>query len=559
MAKRTLRIVALAIGALLVATGAASARARVEVAADAQPMELNVKNIAVQEVFKLIAEAGGFNVAISGDVKGSVTLSVDDIQPLDLLNLVVGVVDAAYVVENDAVWVMTRDDYENRYGEAFVDNLVSRTVVLEQAQVKDVMGSVKTLLGDRAIIKPDIAGNAITVKASPRLVREAVDMLRVMDSPMATRAYQLNALPSRTAADMLGRVVSDQATIVEDPVGQRLLVRSSEMELDRIDGIIGQLDQGDGITPAVIDLHHVDPDTLADALRPHLTPDLGSIHADRHARRVVVVDHPRVVSVLRELAAAFDVPRRQVLLEARILQVTTSREVRSGIDWSVVQDRVNLTGNFPALVATDPGLRGDFGELSSLNYEVLVEALETFGDTELLSSPRLMVVDGGTGFIHVGSQVPYKTIDTRETPAGSITQFEKVVIVEVGVRLEVAVRLQGDDMIAMNVKPEVSSVTSYSYDVPVVDNATTDSSLLVADGNTIILGGLVKDEKRTTRKGVPLLSRIPLLKYLFSANVDETYKSEMVILITPRILTGRESFASEMTRLGVDRFVEDGS
>jgi general secretion pathway protein D len=170
-----------------------------------------------------------------------------------------------------------------------------------------------------------------------------------------------------------------------------------------------------------------------------------------------------------------------------------------------------------------------------------------------------MVVDGGTGFIHVGSQVPYKTIDTRETPAGSITQFEKVVIVEVGVRLEVAVRLQGDDMIAMNVKPEVSSVTSYSYDVPVVDNATTDSSLLVADGNTIILGGLVKDEKRTTRKGVPLLSRIPLLKYLFSANVDETYKSEMVILITPRILTGRESFASEMTRLGVDRFVEDGS
>ena len=76
---------------------------------------------------------------------------------------------------------------------------------------------------------------------------------------------------------------------------------------------------------------------------------------------------------------------------------------------------------------------------------------------------------------------------------------------------------------------------------------------------SIILGGLVKDEKRTTRKGVPLLSRIPLLKYLFSANVDETYKSEMVILITPRILTGRESFASEMTRLGVDRFVEDGS
>ena len=103
------------------------------------------------------------------------------------------------------------------------------------------------------------------------------------------------------------------------------------------------------------------------------------------------------------------------------------------------------------------------------------------------------------------------------------------------------------------------TISNTTNSAAMTDNATTDSSLLVQDGNTIILGGLVKDEKRTTRKGVPLLSRIPLLKYLFSANVDETYKSEMVILITPRILTGRESFAGEMTRLGLDRFAEDGS
>lgn len=551
MAKRTLRIVAVAIGALLLGAPLAAVGATVPVAADAAPMELNVKNVSVQEVFKLIAEAGGFNIAIGGDVKGSVTLSVTNIKPADLLNLVVGVVDAAYVVENDAVWVMTRDGYEARYGEPFVDNLVSRTVVLRQAQVKDVMASVKTLLGDRAIVKPDLVGNSITVKASPRLAAEAVEMLKVMDSPMGTRAYQLHALPAEAAADMLKRVVSDQATIVEDEVGQRLLVRGSEAELDRIDGIVELMDSGEGMGSTVIEVRHAHPDTLADALRAHLTPDLGMIHSDRQARRLVVIDHPRVVGTLRTLAEAFDIPRRQVLLEARILQVTTSREIRSGIDWSVVQDKVNLTGTFPALVATDPGVRGDFGDLSSQNYQVLVEALEEFGDTELLSSPRLMVIDGGTGFIHVGSQVPYKTIDTRETSAGTINQFEKVVIVEVGVRLEVTITLQGDDLIGMKVRPEVSSVVGFSDDVPVVDNATTDSSLLVSDGNTVILGGLVKDEVRHTRKGIPILSRIPLIKYLVSSNVEEKYKSEMVILITPRILTGHENFAHEETRLGM--------
>ena len=99
-------------------------------------------------------------------------------------------------------------------------------------------------------------------------------------------------------------------------------------------------------------------------------------------------------------------------------------------------------------------------------------------------------------------------------------------------------------MVSLYVKPEVSSVVGFSDDVPVVDNATTESALMVQDGNTVILGGLVKDEVRTTRKGVPILAGIPIIKYLFSSNVDEKKKSELVILITPRIMTGREQLGS---------------
>jgi type II secretory pathway component GspD/PulD (secretin) len=95
------------------------------------------------------------------------------------------------------------------------------------------------------------------------------------------------------------------------------------------------------------------------------------------------------------------------------------------------------------------------------------------------------------------------------------------------------------------VRPEVSSVSGYSDGIPIVDAATTDSALLVEDGNTVILGGLIKDEQRTVRKGVPVLASIPLLKYLFSSNSEETYKSELVILLTPRIMTGREEYVQE--------------
>ena len=100
-------------------------------------------------------------------------------------------------------------------------------------------------------------------------------------------------------------------------------------------------------------------------------------------------------------------------------------------------------------------------------------------------------------------------------------------------------------MISMKVRPEVSAVVGFSDDVPVVESSIVDSSLIIESGNTVILGGLIKDEKRTTRKGVPILSSIPLIKYLFSSNVNEDIQGEMVILLTPRIMTGREEYVPE--------------
>ena len=538
MARGTLRTLALIVlltgtlGGLLI-PGAARA---------VTPMDLNVKNVSALEVLKLIAESGDFDIVIGAGVKGSVTLTVNDMDPRDLLEVVVGVIDVAYVEERGAVWVMTHEAYERRYGEPFADSRISRTVVLQRAQVKDVMPTLTALLGEKAVLKPDLNGNVITIKGSPSLVREAVEMLTTLDRPTRTWSYPLHTIPPALAAGLLGKMLSEQATIVEDPVNRRLVVSSNEFELQRVTEMLEQIDAGDGVQPAVIDVGYADPDSLAAALRPHLTPDVGIVYCDRRAHRIVVHDHPTVLASVRQLATVFDVPQRQVLIEARILQVSTSDQIRSGIDWSVVQSKVNVRGYFPNLLATDPGLRGDFGDLTSQEYEVLVDALETYGKTDLLSSPRLMVVDGGSGHIHVGSQVPYTTIDTRETAAGTINQFEKVVIIDVGVKLEVAAQILGDDMVMLHVRPEVSSVTGFSDDIPIVDAATTDSSLLIENGNTVILGGLVKDEVRKVRKGIPLLSRIPLLKYLVSSTTDETLKSELVILLRPQIMTGREPY-----------------
>ncbi|MCK9995628.1 MAG: hypothetical protein KAH56_05020 [Candidatus Krumholzibacteria bacterium] len=541
MAGRIVRTIAVAACALLVLATSPATRSAAQMTAEAGMMQLNVKDVSVQEVLKLIAESGDFNLAIGGGVKGHVTLFVDEMAPRDLLDVVVGIIDAAYIEENGVIWVMSKENYESIYGQKFVDNLVTRTFTLKQAKVKEIMPTMKSLLGAKAIVTPDLSRNMVRIKASPKLMKEAAEMLAAIDKPTLTRAYQLQSMPADMAAELVGKMLSEQATIIEDPINQRLVINSSEFELDQVGDIIEMLDVGGGLQSTVLTIGYAQPDTLAEALRLHLTADVGKIYSDSRSRKIVAVDYPQVIEVITHLAAEFDVPLRQVLIEAKIIQVATSREVATGIDWAILQDQMNLTGSFPALATTSPGFRGDFGDLASKNYKIVVEALETYGDTKLLSSPRLMVVDGGTGLIHVGSQVPYKTIDTRETAAGTINQFETVVIIDVGVKLEVDVNIQGEDMIAMKVRPEVSAVVGESDGIPIVDASTVDSSLMVQNGNTVILGGLIKDETRTTREGVPILSRIPLIKYLFSHIVEKDMQGELVILLTPQIMTGREN------------------
>gem|GEM_PF-5302203 len=505
-------------------------------------MQLNVKNASVQEVLKLIAEAGNFNIAIGGGIKGSVTLFVDDMAPRDLLDVVVGVIDAAYVEENGAVWVMSKEAYATRYGEPFVDNLVSRSFQLKRAQVKEILPSLKSLLGDKAVVKPDLGRNMVRIKASPKLVAEAAQMLAEIDQPRVTKGFALTSMPSALAAGLLGKMVTDQTTIVEDPVNQRLVVSSSEFEINRVAEILRMLDVGEGLQSEVLEVSYTDPDSLAEALRPHLTLDVGQIHVDQRSRKLILMDFPPVLAHVKHLASLVDVPVRQVLIEAKILMVSTSDNVRSGINWEILQDQVNIAGRFPGLAGSVPGVTGDFGDLTAQNYQIVVEALQEYGETKLISSPRLVVMDGEAGMIHVGSQVPYKTIDTRETAAGTINQFETVVIVDVGVKLDVSVAISGIDMIRLMVHPEVSEVSGYAGDIPIVDKSTADSILMIEDGNTVILGGLMKDHTRKTRKGVPILASIPLIKYLFSSNVNEKFQSEMVILLTPRIMTGRELY-----------------
>lgn len=527
------------IAAVLILAYAASVTAAV--AADGA-MPLNVKNAPVVDVLRSIADAGGFDIAIAADVTGTVTVSANRSTPRDLLDVVVETIGAAYAVEGSIIRVMKADTYESVYGEAFSTRRIVGVYPLRFADAGAVAAVVTQTLDKAALVTPIPGQNSLRVASSRAQLKTAADLIASLDVPTETRAFPLENLPVDYTLRTLRQMVPAQVTLIEDPVSRRILAAGSPAVLERIGGLIATLDSGTRVGHCVLPARYVGADSLADRLRPHLTAEIGAVFPDRASRSILVYDAVDNLDRISQLASGLDAPSSQVLIEARIVMVSVNNSVKSGIDWKVIQDEINLSGSFPALADDSPGFRGSFGDLTSRNFEVFVQALREYGETNLLSSPRLVVADHGAGKIHVGSQVPYKTIDTRETSAGTINQFEKVVIVDVGVKLEVTAHILGDRMINLVVRPEVSSVTSFINDVPVVESSLVESSLTVLDGNTVILGGLIKEEHRDIRKGVPILSSIPLIRYLFSSTSTETVRSELVILLTPRVLSGREAY-----------------
>ncbi|MFQ5600130.1 MAG: secretin N-terminal domain-containing protein [Candidatus Krumholzibacteriia bacterium] len=509
-----------------------------------RPMQLNVNAMPIREVLKVIADEGKLDIAIGEAVQGNVTLFVHDMPVVELLRLVVEMVGGTWAEEDGVIRVMSQAAYEARYGRPYRRVQRPEWIELEHVPVGDIADVVGALKGKTGQAVLHGEGNGVLVVASPARLKEIEKLLKAVDTPRPTAAFPVRNLPATSMVDRLKAYLPSFTRLEADPAGQRVLVTAPAAVINQAGAMISLLDISDDVETRILPLRYADGDSVLFAVEELMSPVVGTAWTDERTNRLVVSDFVSRLDQVDELIERLDVPLRQVLIEARIIQVRMSKDIKTGINWAFLQDELNASASFPSLASGADGLRVMQGKLADLDYEVVLEALETFGQTDLLSSPRIMVADGEEASIHVGSQIPYVTIETRETPAGSIDRFEKVTIVDVGVKLNVRARIHSDDTVTLHVEPEVSSVTAFSDDnIPIVETATASSRLMIQDGNTVILGGLNQEQTIENRSGIPVLGRIPLLKYLFSSTRKEDVRSELAILITPHILTGDEDMS----------------
>lgn len=267
------------------------------------------------------------------------------------------------------------------------------------------------------------------------------------------------------------------------------------------------------------------------------------IVANQTNNAIMVYSGGREYQMILNAIQQIDVPVDQVLIEATIAEVTLNDELKYGVQWFFDNAENSFTqssNSGGAVTSQFPGFSYTYFTTSA---QVALNALESVTDVKVLSSPKLMMLNNQSAMLQVGDQVPVASqsavsITDSNAPIVNAVQFR-----DTGVILEVTPRINTGGMVLMEVSQEVSDViptTTSGIDSPTIQQRKINSTVTVEDGETIALGGLIRETESRGKSGLPFLSRIPVLGAAFGAQDKTNRRTELLVFITPRVIRNTE-------------------
>ncbi len=271
------------------------------------------------------------------------------------------------------------------------------------------------------------------------------------------------------------------------------------------------------------------------------------IHIDERLNLMVIRDTPEVMRLVEKLIASVDLPEPEVMLEVEVMELATDRVDELGLKWP---DQVQF--GLPGVTGqVEIGARNSFRGTVA-NPAVVATIRGSSGNVNILANPKIRVRNHEKAKVHIGQKLPVFTTTTNFT--GSTSVAASVSYLDVGLKLDVEPTIQLDNDVVIKVGLEVSNLirqvtgpggtTAYE-----IGTRMTSTTLRLNDGETQILAGLINDEDRRTASGIPGLSGLPVIGSLFGVRNETRAKTEVVLLITPRIMRNLNLPDAALTRM----------
>ena len=307
------------------------------------------------------------------------------------------------------------------------------------------------------------------------------------------------------------------------------------------------------------------------------TPQGGEVNvwADTQTNALVINAPPKMMRSLMQIVDKLDIRRAQVLVEAIIVEVIADKTAELGITWAVEGNSSNTpigVTNFPdfgpgvvqlgtAAAAGEEG--GNVGSIlgegitfgvgrlsdSGVSFAAVLRALEGNADTNIISTPSLVTTDNEEASINVGQEVPFVTgsFTNAGQGAGNLNPFQTVQRESVGVQLTITPQINEGDSLLLDISQEISNIAQSVEGASdlITNQRIVETTVIVDDGQVLVLGGLLEDVLRESEQKVPILGSIPFLGALFRTQATDKVKTNLLIFIRPKILRDASQISTE--------------
>ncbi len=280
-----------------------------------------------------------------------------------------------------------------------------------------------------------------------------------------------------------------------------------------------------------------------DEIRPHiekiLTEKRGSVSVDEKNNQIIITDTAAKIRQAQEIIRRIDKVTSQVIIEARVVEVSSDFSRQLGITWGSTHGpgvipnagastTTDVAMNFPSLSTSTIGI--NFSRLSGVPFvlNAQLSALETTGEGRILSAPKILTLDNKKAKIKQGLEYPYLE---RDSSGGSSVKFKNIDLL-----LEVTPHVTPDNRISLVIYITKNDVDTVTDGIPSVATNEAETELLINDGDTIVIGGIIKKTENKVENAFPGLSKIPILGWLFKNTSKDIEHNELLIFITPRIV-----------------------
>ena len=480
------------------------------------------------------------------------------------------------------------------------EQIVTRVIQVNNASALELVPILRPMVAKYGHLAGVAAANALIVSDHLSNIRRISKIIKELDSPSK---YELEVVQLQEAwvGDMVklleelapgelgtsGKKGSaNKFSVVADQRSNRLILRGDESFREKMRLLISKLDQpsSTGGKTKVIRLKHADASDIAELMKG-LMGDISSeenkgkgqktaeasVYADEGLNALVVRAEPSLLQELEGIIEQLDIRRAQVLIEAAIVEISDTTDNKLGIQWALFDKGASIPGAFTnfgeigvstanilgAIVGKDSG--GDidvstlspsngitfgFGEQknSGVSWGALIQALEGDAGTNVLSTPKVITMDNQESSIIVGENIPIITGQSSSGGSSTSNPFTTIERQDIGVKLVVTPSISEGDLVRLEIEQEISGVSkSTSASDIVTTKRQIKTNVLADNGETIVLGGLIRDDVTESESKVPILGDIPFIGALFRSTSKQVTKQNLLVFLRPTILRDKES------------------